>query len=179
MGWWPRHRVDGRPGALRYEERSGKGRRYRRGRRADRGTADGWGMRGKHAGDVASEAALLARATGRPVKVHWSRSEELRWGTVRPMALIDVVAGLGQDGELVTWDFLNINAGAQALALPYRTRTSRLRYQPARSPLRQGPYRALAANANNFARESVIDELAVLSGEDPLEFRLARLNDAR
>jgi len=121
----------------------------------------------------------LARATGRPVKVHWSRSEELRWGTVRPMALIDVVAGLGQDGELVTWDFLNINAGAQALALPYRTRTSRLRYQPARSPLRQGPYRALAANANNFARESVIDELAVLSGEDPLEFRLARLNDAR
>ena len=134
---------------------------------------------GKHAGDVASEAALLSRAVGRPVKVHWSRAEELRWGTVRPMAVIDVAAGLDRDGELSAWDFLDINAGTQALAPPYRTRASRSRYQPARSPLRQGPYRALAANANNFARESAIDELASLHGEDPLRYRLAHLDDER
>ncbi len=134
---------------------------------------------GKHDGKVATEAALLARATGRPVRVHWSRAEELVWGTVRPMAVIDVVAALDADGELSAWDFLDINAGAAALAPPYRTRARRLRYQPARSPLRQGSYRALAANANNFARESVIDELAQRCGEDPLNFRLARLDDER
>ncbi len=134
---------------------------------------------GKHAGEVAAEAALLARAAGRPVRVHWSRAEELRWGTVRPMAVIDVAAGLDADGELAAWDFLDVNAGAAALAAPYRTRTRRLRYQPARSPLHQGSYRALAASANAFARESAIDELARRRGEDPLEFRLARLDDDR
>jgi len=134
---------------------------------------------GKHAGGVATEAAILARAIGRPVRVHWSRAEELRWGTVRPMAVIDVAAGLDRDGELAAWDFLNVNAGPAALAPPYRTRTRRLRYQPAHSPLRQAPYRGMAANANNFARESAIDELAHQCGEDPLQFRLRRLGDDR
>jgi nicotinate dehydrogenase subunit B len=134
---------------------------------------------GKHAGQVATEAARLARATGRPVRVHWSRAEELRYGTVRPMAVIDVTAGLDQDGELAAWDFLDVNAGTAALVPPYRIGNRRLRYQPAASPLRQGSYRALAANANNFARESMIDELAHRRGEGPLEFRLARLDDER
>jgi len=134
---------------------------------------------GKHAGDVATEAALLARAAGRPVRVHWNRAEELRWGTVRPMAVIDVAVGLGQDGELAAWDFLDVNAGAAALVPPYRTGARRLRYQPSRSPLRQGSYRALAATANNFARESAVDELAHRCFEDPLDFRLARLDDDR
>ena len=134
---------------------------------------------GKHAGGVATEAALLARAARRPVHVHWSRAEELRWGTVRPMAVIDVAAGLDRDGELAAWDFLDVNAGAAALAPPYRTGARRLRYQPAQSPLRQGSYRALAATANNFARESAIDELANRRGEDPLEFRRRQLDDDR
>ena len=134
---------------------------------------------GKHAGEVAAEAALLARAAARPVRVHWSRAEELAWGTVRPMAVIDVAAGLDGDGELVAWDMLDVNAGAAALVPPYRTGTRRVRYQPARSPLHQGSNRALAANANNFARESAIDELALRRGEDPLVFRLARLDDER
>ena len=134
---------------------------------------------GKHPGEVATEAARLARASGRPVRVHWSRAEELRWGTVRPMAVIDVAAGLDRAGELAAWDFLNINAGTAALAPPYRIGARRLRYQPARSPLHQGSYRALAANANNFARESVIDELAHRCGEGPLQFRLGRLDDDR
>lgn len=134
---------------------------------------------GKHAGEVAAEAALLARAAARPVRVHWSRAEELAWGTVRPMAVIDVAAGLDGDGELAAWDMLDVNAGAAALVPPYRTTARRLRYQPARSPLHQGSYRALAANANNFARESAIDELAQRRGEDPLAFRLARLDDER
>lgn len=134
---------------------------------------------GKHGADVSLEAALLARAVGRPVKVHWSRSEELQWGHLRPLAVIDVRAGLDAVGALAAWDFLEINAGPAGLGLPYSVAARRLRYQPADSPLRQGSYRALGATANNFARESHIDELAHAWGTDPLAFRLRHLDDAR
>jgi isoquinoline 1-oxidoreductase len=134
---------------------------------------------GKHGGDVALEAARLARAVDRPVMVHWSRAEEFAWGSRRPMAVVDVRAGLGPDGKLCAWDFCDINAGPAALAAPYSVEHRRLRYQPAASPVPQGSYRALGANANNFARESHIDELAHLAGTDPVTFRLQHLNDDR
>ncbi|HYB15966.1 MAG TPA: molybdopterin cofactor-binding domain-containing protein [Streptosporangiaceae bacterium] len=138
----------------------------------------GGGFGGKH-GEEAVEAARLARAAGRPVKVHWSRAEEFGWGYLRPMAVIDVRAGLDASGTITAWDFLDINAGAQGTAFPYATASWRLRYQPAASPLAQGPYRALAATANTFARESCLDELAHAAGADPLQFRLDHLADQR
>ncbi len=141
--------------------------------------ATGGAFGGKHAGGIASEAALLARESGRPVKVHWSRAEEFTVGTLRPAAVIDVAAGLGADGALSGWTFTNINAGAPGIWSPYRAADQRLEYQPAASPLPQASYRALAATANTFARESMIDELALLAGRDPVEFRLANLADER
>ena len=138
----------------------------------------GGGFGGKH-GDNAIEAARLARAAGRPVSVHWSRAEEFTWGYLRPMAVIDVRAGADQGGELAAWDFTDINAGAQGTSFPYRCANWRVRYQPAASPLAQGPYRALAATANTFARESCVDELAHATGADPLVFRLSHLADER
>jgi len=96
----------------------------------------------------------------------------MRWGTVWPMAVIDLRVGLDAAGKLTAWDLLDISAGSAALGLPYRTTGTRLRYQPAQSPLRQASYRALAANDNNFVRESAIDELAFAGGSDPLTLRL-------
>jgi isoquinoline 1-oxidoreductase len=139
----------------------------------------GSGFGGKHRGEVAVEAARLARAAGRPVKVHWSRAEEFQWGYVRPMAVIDVRAGLDAGGHIAAWDFVDINAGANGLTFPYRRGASRLRYQPAESPLAQGSYRGLAATANTFAQESHIDALAHAGGVDPLDFRLRHLADER
>jgi nicotinate dehydrogenase subunit B len=138
----------------------------------------GGGFGGKH-GDEAIEAARLALATGRPVRLHWSRAEEFQFGYVRPMAVIDIRAGLDADGGIAAWDLLDINAGPQGTAFPYAAASWRLRYQPAASPLAQGPYRALAATANTFARESCLDELAHSAGCDPLRFRLDRLADER
>jgi nicotinate dehydrogenase subunit B len=138
----------------------------------------GGGFGGKH-GDNAIEAARLARASRRPVLVHWSRAEEFTWGYLRPMAVIDVRAGADAGGSMTGWDFTDINAGAQGTAFPYRCGNWRVRYQPAASPLAQGPYRALAATANTFARESCIDELAHATGTDPLAFRLRHLADER
>ena len=138
----------------------------------------GGGFGGKR-GDEAIEAARLAQAVGRPVQVHWSRAEEFQFGFVRPMAVIDIRAGLDARGGIAAWDLLDINAGPQGTAFPYAAASWRLRYQPAASPLAQGPYRALAATANTFARESCLDELAHASGCDPLRFRLDRLADER
>jgi isoquinoline 1-oxidoreductase len=140
-------------------------------------TGSGYG--GKHSNEAAVEAARLARATGRPVKVRWSRTEEFAWGYFRPASVIDVRSALGPDGRLTAWDFSNVNSGPFGIRTPYAIPNERLEYQPADSPLRQGSYRALAATANTFARESHIDELALAGGADPLQFRLANLRDDR
>jgi nicotinate dehydrogenase subunit B len=138
----------------------------------------GGGFGGKH-GEEAIEAARLARGSGWPVMVHWSRAEEFQWGFLRPMAVIDVRAGLDADGSITAWDFLDINAGANGFAFPYAVPNRRLRYQPTASPYPQGPYRALSATANTFARESHIDALAYVAGADPQRFRLRHLDDER
>jgi CO/xanthine dehydrogenase Mo-binding subunit/aerobic-type carbon monoxide dehydrogenase small subunit (CoxS/CutS family) len=139
----------------------------------------GGGFGGKHGSVVAVEAARLARAAGCPVKVQWSRREEFQWGYLRPSALIDISASADAAGTLTGWSHLNINSGAVGIASPYRIPHQRLVYQPADSPLPQGSYRALAATANHFARESAMDELAHAAGADPLEFRLRHLDDGR
>jgi nicotinate dehydrogenase subunit B len=139
----------------------------------------GGGFGGKHGSTVALEAARLARAAGRPVKVQWSRHEEFHWGYLRPAAVIEISSSAGASGELTGWSHLNINSGAIGIATPYRVPNQRLVYQPADSPLPQGSYRALAATANHFARESHLDELAHDVGADPLEFRLRHLDDGR
>lgn len=134
---------------------------------------------GKHGGDIAAEAAILARAAGRAVRIHWSRAEEFSAGYLRPMAVIDVRAVVDDDHSITAWDHEVINAGNAGLVPPYRTAARRLRAQPARSPVRQGSYRALGATANNFARESAMDELAFSAGVDPLDFRLRHIDDER
>jgi isoquinoline 1-oxidoreductase len=140
-------------------------------------TGSGYG--GKHTGEAALEAARLARASGRPVKVVWTREEEFREAYFRPAALIGVNAGARRDGTLVGWEFHNVNSGNSGVETPYAVAGKRTAFHQARSPLRQGSYRALASTANHFARESMMDELANKLGLDPLDFRLKNLKDER
>jgi len=139
----------------------------------------GGGFGGKHAGEVAAEAARLARVAGAPVKVRWSREDEFRHGYLRPAAVIDIRAGADRDGRLTAWQMTNLNSGTFGLEGPYDVPSQRLDYQAAESPLRQGSYRGLAATANHFARESAMDEVAVALEIDPLELRLTHLDDER
>jgi isoquinoline 1-oxidoreductase len=139
----------------------------------------GGGFGGKHTGEAGVEAARLARAAGRPVSLRWTRVEEFTWAYFRPAALIEIAAGLDSKGAITAWDFANYNSGTAGLDCPYRVPHVRTRYVPCDAPLRQGSYRCLAAAANNFARESFIDELAAAAAADPLEFRLAHLDNAR
>jgi nicotinate dehydrogenase subunit B len=139
----------------------------------------GGGFGGKHGSAVALEAARLARTAGRPVRVQWTRDDEFTAGYLRPAAVIDVAGATDATGTLTAWTFANINSGAAGLLSPYRVANRRQSYQPASSPLHQGSYRALAATANSFARESHMDDLAAAISADPVAFRLRHLDDER
>lgn len=141
----------------------------------DTGSAYG----GKHTGEAAIEAARLAQVARRPVKLIWTREEEFTWAYFRPSGVIDVTAGVDAAGRVILWEFDNYNSGTAAIATPYVIPHQRIAFHPARAPLRQGSYRALAATANHFARESAMDELARRLKRDPLAFRLEHLEDER
>jgi len=140
-------------------------------------TGSGYG--GKHTGECAVEAARLARAASKPVKLVWTREEEFRWAYFRPAGVIDVRAGASAEGTITAWTFDNYNSGAAAIRPMYDIAHQRIEFHASDSPLRQGSYRGLAATANHFAREMAVDELAREVGQDPLAFRLRNLSDAR
>ncbi|HEV3162924.1 MAG TPA: molybdopterin cofactor-binding domain-containing protein [Isosphaeraceae bacterium] len=139
----------------------------------------GAGYGGKHTGDAAVEAARLAKAAGKPVKLVWTREEEFTWAYFRPAGVIDVAGGVSKDGTLTAWEFHNYNSGGSGIGTPYEVAHQKVQFHQTKSPLRQGSYRALASTANHFARESHIDELAHAVTVDPLAFRLKNLKDKR
>jgi isoquinoline 1-oxidoreductase len=139
----------------------------------------GGGFGSKHTEAEAIAAARLARASGQPVRLALSREEEFRHTYLRPAAVIDIRSGTHRDATISAWEHRNINSGAAGLPCPYNVPNRAVSFQPASSPLPQGPYRALAATANHFARESHIDEIAHAIDVDPLALRLANLTDQR
>ncbi|BCS32279.1 hypothetical protein TBR22_A14890 [Luteitalea sp. TBR-22] len=137
----------------------------------DTGSAYG----GKHTGECAVEAARLAKAVGKPVKVVYSRPEEFSFGYLRPAGVIDVAAAVDANGTLVAWEFDNWNSGGAGLATPYDVPNVRTQFHQCDSPLRQGSYRGLASTANHFAREMHMDAIARALGVDAVEFRVRHL----
>jgi isoquinoline 1-oxidoreductase len=141
----------------------------------DTGSAYG----GKHTGDAAIEAARLAKSAGKPVKLVWTREEEFTWAYFRPAGVIELKSGARRDGAVLAWEFHNYNSGPAAIRTPYDVPNQTIAFHSVKSPLRQGSYRALAATANHFARETHMDELAHAVGMDPLRLRLKNLADPR
>jgi isoquinoline 1-oxidoreductase len=139
----------------------------------------GSGYGGKHTGECAVEAARIAKSAGKPVLLRWTRDEEFTWAYFRPAAVIEMEASLNDDGRLLTWRHININAGGNSIDPPYNIPHIASQSVGSRPPLRHGSYRALASTGNTFARESFMDEMAAAAGADPLEFRLAHLDDPR
>jgi nicotinate dehydrogenase subunit B len=140
-------------------------------------TGSGYG--GKHTGEAGIEAAQLAREAQKPVKVVWTREEEFTWAYFRPAGVIDVKAGVSKDGTLSSWEFHNYNSGGSGIETPYEVPSRKIQFHPVESPLRQGSYRGLAATANVFARESIMNDLADEVKVDPLTFRLKNLVEPR
>ncbi len=139
----------------------------------------GGGFGGKHTGECAVEAARLAQAAKKPVALRYTRAEEFTWAYFRAAAVIDLQATLDANGTITSWYSADINYGSPGIESPYTIAKHRTEVIDSKPPLRQGSYRALAATANNFARESFMDELASVAAKDPLAFRLAHLQNDR
>ncbi len=145
----------------------------------------GGGFGGKSFNQQAVEAARLAKATGRPVMVRWTREEEFFLDTFRPAAVVNVQAGLDESGRMVLWDYEVRFAGERGSDLFYdiphhrTTAVGGFNGPPGIHPFGVGAWRAPGCNSNAFARESHISRLAELAGVDPIEFRLRQMTDPR
>jgi len=145
----------------------------------------GGGFGGKSASGQAVEAARLAKSTGRPVQVAWSRGEEFFHDTFMPAAIVKIKSGVNSSGNIVLWDYAVYFAGSDGAELfydvPHHREISCGSWQGASGyhPHGTGPWRAPATNTNSFARESQIDVMASRAGRDPLEYRLHHLADKK
>jgi CO/xanthine dehydrogenase Mo-binding subunit len=155
----------------------------------------GGGFGGKTICTVEIEAALLARALGRPVKVQWTRADEFREAFHRPPSSHRIQARLTADGRIDLWrhafrsghviftsaamgpvlqfatSFVGDPGVLRGAVPPYAAGTARVEFEDVRLPVHTGPWRGLGAAPNVWAIETAINELARRRGEDPFAFR--------
>src|SRR5256886_17516122 len=93
---------------------------------------------GKHTSDAAIEAARLARAAGKPVKVVWTREEEFTWAYFRPAGVIEVKSGISKEGRLTAWEFHNYHSGMSGIETPYDVTNQHTEYHQVPLVLRSG-----------------------------------------
>ena len=133
------------------------------------------------------EAAWLAKQAGQPVKLLWSREDDMTHDAYRPGGTMGLKGGLDAQGKLVAWsqhfitygqgDHLVSGGGIGRDEFPAgRTPNFLLGTTPQPLGLRTGPLRAPGSNAYAFVGQSFLDELAVAAGRDPLEFQLEVLS---
>jgi isoquinoline 1-oxidoreductase len=146
----------------------------------------GGGFGGKSVGRQSEEAARLAKITGKPVQVAFTRAEEFFYDSFDPACVVKIRSALDAAGKIALWDYDVYFAGARAAELFYDVPNTRMRVfggwrGPGAAAHRYGvgPWRAPGANMNVFARESHVDAMAAAAGIDPLEFRLRNTSDPR
>lgn len=146
----------------------------------------GGGFGGKSQSSQGIEAARLAKLTGKPVQVAWSRAEEFFYDTFRPAAVVKVKSGITESGKITLWNYKVYFAGSRGSQhfydIPNHSTIALGEWRgggPSVHPFGTGPWRAPANNTNTFARESQIDIMASKAGIDPVEFRLNNLKDER
>ncbi len=140
----------------------------------------GGGFGGKIYNPQAVEAARLAKLTGKPIQLVYTREEEFIYDRLRPAAVVKIDAGLDDLGRISYWDFAVHQGGGRESEHFYdipnsRTRTLSAPRGTMGHPFYTGAWRAPSVNTNTFARESQMDILAAAAGVDPVEFRLRHL----
>ncbi len=143
----------------------------------------GGGFGGKCAYQQGIEAAKLAKLSGKPVMVIWTRDEEFFYDNFHSAAVVRVKSGIDKEGLIKLWDYHVYYAGTRGSETIYdvpnarTTDYSRKKDSPPVHPFSTGPWRAPNNSTNTFAREVQIDIMAAAAGIDPLEFRLKNLKD--
>lgn len=143
--------------------------------------------------DFTVQAAQISKAVGKPVKLLWTREDDMTHDFYRPMALHRMTAGLDASGKPVgmTFELTSQSITQRAFGLPKDT-VDPFMAEAAVAPydipntahemvihdagLRVGYWRSVSHALNAFANESFIDELAVAAGKDPYAYRMALID---
>jgi isoquinoline 1-oxidoreductase beta subunit len=160
----------------------------------------GFGRRANPTSDFVSEAVIVAKAAGVPVKVVWTREDDIHGGYYRPAYVHHIRTGLDEHGQPMAWDHVvvgqSILAGTPFESMlvkhgidstsvegltesPYLENTPALRvslHSP-RLPITVLWWRSVGNTHTAFAMEGMIDEAAHAAGQDPLAYRMALLKD--
>ncbi|MEM9388766.1 MAG: molybdopterin cofactor-binding domain-containing protein [Pseudomonadota bacterium] len=143
----------------------------------------GFGRRGQL--DYIRIAARIAARVPAPVKVIWSRENDMANDTYRPAIRAKLRGAVGQDGRLSAFvnRYVYTDAGMpdseRPFALPYDVPARDIARVQCPSPISVGAWRSVDFTQHGFFNESFIDELAHAAGADPLAFRLDHLSDPR
>lgn len=144
--------------------------------------------------DFVLQAALTAKAVGKPVKMLWTREEDMTHDFYRPIGVSQIQAGLDANGmpqalhykvasQSVTQRAFGLPKDtldpfmAEAAVGPYKVANNQHDLVIHDTGLRVGYWRAVSHNMNAFANESFIDELAEAAGQDPVNYRVRLLGD--
>jgi len=158
----------------------------------------GFGRRAAIDSHFVREAVQVSKAVGRPVKVIWTREDDLRGGYYRPRAYHSLSAGLDAGGSPVAWrqrvvcqsfltgtpfepayvkDGVDDTAVEGAKDLPYEIPNMVVDWQPAPGGVPVLWWRSVGHSHTAFVVESFLDELAHAAGKDPYEYRRALLGN--
>lgn len=157
----------------------------------------GFGRRGNRDVEFIVDSVLMSKAAHRPVKVLWTREDDVHNGRFRPLYVNRIRAGLDASGKITAWHHRVVSDEVLAFMDPVRYKSAKGRdniamrgtelptyaishqlseglQQP--TGMRTNPLRAIGVGQNSFANEVFLDELAVKQGVDPIEFHLRLLN---
>jgi len=146
--------------------------------------------------DVVEEALEISKATGKPVKVIWTREEDMKNDFYRPGNSCRIEGALDDKGNLIAWSHKVVVPSIFARAMPgavkngidpaavegienmhYQIENIRVEYVRIDTPVPVGFWRSVGSTHNAFTVESFIDEMANAAGRDPLVFRLSLLKN--
>lgn len=157
----------------------------------------GFGRRGNRDVEFIVDSVLMSKAAGRPVKVMWTREDDVHNGRFRPLYVNRLRAGLDKTGRVVAWHHRVVCDEVLAFMDPVRFKSAKGRDNIAMrgtelptyaipdrlteglqqaTGMRTNPLRAIGVGQNSFANEVFVDELAAKQGMDPVEFRLRLLD---
>ena len=133
----------------------------------------GGGFGRRSTADVPIQAARLARATGFPVKLIWSREEDVRQDIYRPAVISRFRAALDADGRVLAWEngYHEKHEPAEAPLIPYAVPAQHVHHVDSPTHVPFGPWRSVDHSQHGFFTESFVDELAHAAGRDPWRFR--------
>jgi len=148
----------------------------------------GFGRRGEV--DYIVQAVMVSKAAGKPVKLIWSREEDIQHDFYRPVSLARLRAGLDAGGKVTAWDFkivspsimtrvfpqrvknrLDPSSVEGAIESPYAPANRRIEYAMKEVGVPVGFWRSVGNSISGFYVEGLVDELAHAAGRDPLTFR--------